>query len=76
MPLYDYQCSTCRHAFEMRQSIDADPRATCPSCRSVSRRKFTAVPVIYKSAGFYTTDFGRGRQGGTRGGPDQGYRDD
>lgn len=65
MPVYDYQCPNCWHGFEMRQSFDADPRATCPNCHGVSRRKFNAVPVIYKGSGFYTTDYGRGSHSGT-----------
>ena len=70
MPVYDYQCPSCWHAFEMRQSFDADPRATCPSCQGMSRRKFNAVPVIYKGSGFYTTDYGRSSHGGAHGSKD------
>jgi putative FmdB family regulatory protein len=70
MPLYDYQCASCWHAFEMRQAFDADPRATCPNCQGVGRRKFNAVPVIYKGSGFYTTDYGRGSRVGSPEGKD------
>ena len=63
MPLYDYQCSKCSHVFELRQSFDSEPSATCPECSNVSRRKFYPVPVIYKGSGFYTTDYKRGNSG-------------
>ena len=46
MPLYEYQCPSCSHEFELRQSFNADP------CEAVSQRKFHAVPVIYKGSGF------------------------
>jgi len=59
MPLYDYQCPSCSHEFELRQSFNADPYTICPRCEAVSQRKFHAVPVIYKGSGFYTTDYGR-----------------
>ena len=59
MPLYDYQCLSCGHKFELRQSFDADPTSICPQCNGSSRRKFNAVPVIYRGSGFYTTDYKR-----------------
>ena len=57
MPLYDYECMECGHAFELRQSFSADPQEVCPRCSGNSRRKFHAVPIIYKGSGFYTTDY-------------------
>ena len=57
MPLYDYECVSCGHVFELRQSFDADPEWVCPRCAGMSRRKFHAVPIIYKGSGFYTTDY-------------------
>ncbi len=57
MPTYDYQCSECGHVFELRQSFDSEPLGTCPLCGSLARRKFHAVPIIYKGTGFYTTDY-------------------
>ena len=57
MPLYDYECVSCGNVFELRQSFDADPEGVCPRCSGSSRRKFHAVPIIYKGSGFYTTDY-------------------
>ena len=57
MPRYDYECVNCGHAFELRQSFDADPEGVCPRCTGISKRKFHAVPIIYKGSGFYTTDY-------------------
>ena len=57
MPRYDYECLSCGHVFELRQSFDADPEGACPLCEGMSRRKFHAVPIIYKGSGFYTTDY-------------------
>ena len=59
MPMYDYQCSGCDHAFEVRQSFQSEPYATCPRCEALSSRVFHPVPVIYKGSGFYTTDYAR-----------------
>ena len=59
MPRYDYECLSCSHVFELKQSFSDEPVADCPECGSRSRRKFHAVPVIYKGSGFYTTDYAR-----------------
>ena len=59
MPRYDYECLSCSNVFEMKQSFSDEPVAYCPLCGSRSRRKFHAVPVIYKGSGFYTTDYAR-----------------
>ena len=32
MPTYDYVCDACEHAFELFQSIKADPIKKCPEC--------------------------------------------
>ena len=57
LPRYDYECGGCGKVFELRQSFDAEPYGDCPSCGGASRRKFHAVPIIYKGSGFYTTDY-------------------
>ncbi len=57
MPLYDYQCDSCGHIFELRQSFSAATEGPCPRCEGNSRRRFHAVPIIYKGSGFYTTDY-------------------
>ncbi|MQF69625.1 hypothetical protein FIM12_04770 [SAR202 cluster bacterium AD-804-J14_MRT_500m] len=69
MPLYDYECTSCHHVFELKQSFRDDPVGICPECKSSARRKFHAVPIIYKGSGFYTTDYARSgvRANGTSG---------
>ena len=71
MPRYDYQCNSCENVFEVKQRFTDEPVANCPICDSPARRKFYAVPVIYKGSGFYTTDYARSslRANGT-GAPD------
>ena len=71
MPRYDYQCNSCDHVFEVRQSFDSEPRADCPLCTGESRRKFQVVPIIYKGSGFYTTDYKKSGYSGTSGAKDE-----
>ena len=59
MPVYEYECVSCSHRFELKQGFDAEPAESCPLCQSLSRRKFHAPTVIYKGSGFYTTDYAR-----------------
>ena len=64
MPTYDYECTTCGHRFELRQSFSAEPVATCPLCQSGSRRVIHSVPVVFKGSGWYVNDYGKGRRSG------------
>ena len=60
MPRYDYECETCHHRFELKQSFSSEPVATCPVCQSGSRRLIHSVPVVFKGSGFYVNDYGKG----------------
>lgn len=64
MPRYDYRCDSCQHRFELKQSFDSEPVATCPSCEGKARRQFHAVPIVFKGSGWYVNDYGR-RNGST-----------
>ena len=56
MPIYEYECSKCRHRFEVRQSFKDEPQAECPQCSEAARRVFLPAPIIFKGSGFYITD--------------------
>ena len=61
MPRYDYECDTCHHVFEIRQSFSSEPVANCPKCMNGAHRKIHAVPVVFKGSGWYVNDYGKGR---------------
>lgn len=60
MPTYEYECQTCGHQFEARQSMK-DPHLTdCPKpeCAGpVKRRIGVGAGFIFKGNGFYITDY-------------------
>ncbi len=60
MPTYDYECQSCGHHFEARQSMK-DPHLTdCPqeSCAGPVKRKIgVGAGFIFKGSGFYITDY-------------------
>lgn len=60
LPIYEYECSSCRSRFERKQRFDEEPVATCPQCSGKARRLIHSVPVVFKGSGFYCTDYGRG----------------
>lgn len=60
MPTYDYECQTCGHQFEAKQSMK-DPHLTdCPQegCPGPIKRKIgLGAGLIFKGSGFYITDY-------------------
>ncbi len=63
MPRYDYECNSCHHVFELKQSFDSEPVAECPRCENDARRLIYSVPVVFKGSGFYVNDYGKGKSG-------------
>ena len=59
MPTYDYQCTECKHLFELKQGFDADTVTECPDCGNIAERKISLVPVIFKGSGWYVNDYGK-----------------
>ncbi|TCC35067.1 FmdB family zinc ribbon protein [Kribbella sindirgiensis] len=56
MPTYQYQCTDCGEALEVRQSFTDDALTVCPNCQGNLRKVFNAVGVVFKGSGFYRTD--------------------
>ncbi|OGN99498.1 MAG: hypothetical protein A2Y90_02660 [Chloroflexi bacterium RBG_13_52_12] len=56
MPIYEYECRSCLHRFEVRQGFHDKPQAECPQCKKKARRIFHPSPIIFKGSGFYVTD--------------------
>ena len=59
MPTYDYKCSKCSHAWEVFQSIKAEPVKKCPECgKNGAVRQITGGGgILFKGGGFYETDY-------------------
>ena len=59
MPIYEYECEACDHAFEELQSISAAKLVTCPACGKdkLVRLIGSGSGIIFKGSGFYETDF-------------------
>ncbi len=56
VPIYDYRCDHCGHAFSHVQSFQDGPLETCPNCGKRPRRLITAPAIVFKGSGWYKTD--------------------
>ena len=58
MPIYEYQCNACGHAFDVLQKISDEPLTYCPECGAQELRKLLSAPNFrLKGGGWYETDF-------------------
>lgn len=64
MPLYEYECSKCGHAFEAVQKAGAAPLKKCPKCEGPLRKLLSAPAIHFKGSGWYVTDYAKKTSGG------------
>jgi putative FmdB family regulatory protein len=64
MPIYEYRCER-GHTFEVMQRMSEDPLTNCTTCDATVQRVFHPVAVHFKGSGFYNTDYGKQRKGGS-----------
>ncbi len=57
MPIYEYQCESCAHKFEVKQSIKDDPISACERCGKPVRRLISSPGIMFKGSGWYVTDY-------------------
>ena len=59
MPTYEYECESCKHAFEILQSMTDKKLKKCPKCgkNTLYRLIGAGTGVIFKGSGFYQTDY-------------------
>jgi putative FmdB family regulatory protein len=59
MPLYEYECETCGHRFEVIQKFSDRPVETCPKCGGAVRKLLSSPAIQFKGSGWYITDYAR-----------------
>jgi putative FmdB family regulatory protein len=72
MPLYEYQCTKCKHRFERIRKFSDRPITKCPECGSKVEQLISAAAVQFKGSGWYVTDYAKG---GSAGSSDSGSSD-
>ena len=56
VPIYDYRCDHCGHAFSAVQSYKDQPLEKCPKCGKKPRRLIGSPAIVFKGSGWYKTD--------------------
>ena len=64
MALYEYQCDTCGHRFEVIQKWSDPPQEKCPKCGGPVHKLQSAPAFQFKGTGWYVTDYAKKDQGG------------
>lgn len=58
MPIYEYECQQCHHAFDLIQKVNDAPEEICPACgKKTAVRLVSAAGFQLKGTGWYVTDF-------------------
>jgi putative FmdB family regulatory protein len=60
VPIYDYRCDACGHAFSAVQSYTDATLEICPQCGAKPRKLLTSPAIVFKGSGWYKTDSRRG----------------
>ena len=59
MPLYEYECQTYGHRFEMLQKMADSPLTVCVKCEGKVERLLSSPAIQFKGTGWYITDYAR-----------------
>ena len=57
MPIYEYQCTSCAHRFEVKQSIKDEPIKECVRCGKEVTTLISSPAIMFKGSGWYITDY-------------------
>ena len=57
MPLYEYQCESCEHIFEVQQKFSDPLLDSCIKCGKSVRKLISAPGILFKGTGWYVTDY-------------------
>ncbi len=57
MPVYEYECQSCRRVHEVLQKFSDLPLAKCPDCGEPVRKLMSLSSFALKGSGWYVTDY-------------------
>ena len=57
MPIYEYECESCKHRVEVMQKINDPPLKKCERCGKKLSRVISASGLMFKGSGWYVTDY-------------------
>lgn len=56
MPVYDFRCPWCDYVQERNRSLEDTSPEICEHCGCEMDKLFSAPAIVFKGAGFYSTD--------------------
>jgi len=59
LPLYEYECTVCKHRFELLQKFSDEPAKVCVRCGAPVQRLLSSPAIHFKGTGWYVTDYGK-----------------
>jgi len=59
MPIYEYECESCKTRHELLQRLSDPPMTACPACAGPVRKCISASGLSFKGSGWYITDYAR-----------------
>ncbi|NOY83672.1 MAG: zinc ribbon domain-containing protein [Nitrospirae bacterium] len=59
MPIYEYECKTCKKRTELLQKISDPPLEKCPDCKGEVRKLISSAGLHFKGTGWYVTDYAK-----------------
>ena len=69
MPIYEYKCEN-GHVFDVMQKMADEALTECIECGAPAQRVLHSPAVHFKGSGFYNTDYGKRKGGGSNGSSD------
>lgn len=59
MPVYEYECKSCKKTYEIMQRFDDPPLQTCNVCGEEVKKLISNTTFVLKGSGWYITDYAR-----------------
>ncbi len=59
MPIYEYQCESCRKRTEKIQKMSDPLLKKCPHCGGPLRKLISSPAIQFSGSGFYITDYAK-----------------
>jgi putative FmdB family regulatory protein len=72
MPLFEYECDSHGHRFEVIQKLSDAPITTCQTCGGPVHKLPSSPAIQFKGTGWYVTDYARKSGSGASGSPANG----
>ena len=59
MPIYEYECESCRKRTEKIQKMSDPLLKKCPHCGGPLRKLISSPAIQFSGSGFYITDYAK-----------------